>query len=74
LCYFRSTQPPEDSKYLFFLEEAYDGFTVPKNIKNPMKLMDIVDCFIEARDIMFIDLGFMRNSLDISGDYISPYI
>lgn len=54
--FFRRKRPREDSRYLFFIEEAYDGFTVPKNLIKQSKLDSIKQSFQEARDRFLMDL------------------
>lgn len=53
---FRNERPKEDKRYLFFLEEAYDGLTVPKNLIDRRKLDEIVEAFRDFRDQLLIDL------------------
>lgn len=43
-------------RFLFFIEEAYDGFTVPKNLVKQSKLDSIIQSFQEARDYLLLDL------------------
>ena len=35
---------------LFYMEEAYDFLTVPKNLKNPLKLEEITGYLRQVRD------------------------
>uniref|UniRef100_A0A915EA42 PAP-associated domain-containing protein n=1 Tax=Ditylenchus dipsaci TaxID=166011 RepID=A0A915EA42_9BILA len=52
----RSKRPREDSRFLFFLEEAYDGMTVPKNLIRQRKLQSIIQSFEDARNEVLIEL------------------
>ncbi|KAI1698217.1 cid1 family poly A polymerase domain-containing protein [Ditylenchus destructor] len=58
----RSQRPKEEHKFLFMLEEAYDGTTVPKNLTKEKKLQKIVKGFQEARDelLMYLVGGTLK--------------
>lgn len=43
-------------RFLFFIEEAYDGLTVPKNLVRRHRLDAMVLAFGEARDYLLMDL------------------
>uniref|UniRef100_A0A914M1U1 PAP-associated domain-containing protein n=1 Tax=Meloidogyne incognita TaxID=6306 RepID=A0A914M1U1_MELIC len=45
----RNILPDTEREYMFFIEEAYDGMTVPKNLKRQSNLMEIVGEFKQAR-------------------------
>ncbi|KAI1710804.1 cid1 family poly A polymerase domain-containing protein [Ditylenchus destructor] len=46
----RRQRPEEEKRFLFFIEEAYDGMTVPKNLTKPRKLAKIIERFEQARN------------------------
>lgn len=48
-CFLRADRPAEESRFLFLLEEAYDGMTVPKNLKSRAKLERIITVFMDAK-------------------------
>uniref|UniRef100_A0A915PBE8 PAP-associated domain-containing protein n=1 Tax=Meloidogyne floridensis TaxID=298350 RepID=A0A915PBE8_9BILA len=59
----RNILPDTEREYMFFIEEAYDGMTVPKNLKRQSNLMEIVGEFKQAR------LSILR---DICENYPPP--
>ncbi|KAL7071798.1 hypothetical protein ACQ4LE_008922 [Meloidogyne hapla] len=52
----RNILPDTEREYMFFLEEAYDGMTVPKNLKRHSNLMEIVEEFKQARYSILKDI------------------
>ncbi|KAI1719364.1 cid1 family poly A polymerase domain-containing protein [Ditylenchus destructor] len=52
----RTRRPKREERFLFMLEEAYDGMTVPKNLLRHHKLQKIVKGFQEARDDLLMHL------------------
>lgn len=74
-CIFdRSEQPESDRQFLFFLEEAYDGMTVPKNLTVRKKLYEIVYEFQQSRRIILRDIcsGQRTPPVDTSRDFVCP--
>ncbi|KAL3115890.1 hypothetical protein niasHT_007190 [Heterodera trifolii] len=67
----RDGQSEHDKQFLFFLEEAYDGMTVPKNLTRRHKLAEIVGTFQDERRLLLADLfgRFEPPSIDSSFDY-----
>jgi len=49
-------RPADEAQYLFFIEEVYDGMTVPKNLKRLHDLEEIVEKLTICRDKTLIEM------------------